>query len=827
NTIPVRICFEEKMKFYRLLQKVQEEALASEPYHHHPLVEIQSGSALKQNLIDHILVFENYPIGEQIEGYGREGNKSNKSELKLTNVEIFEQTNYDFNVLLAGSDRLRIRFLYNGNVYDGDFVERVAKHFSIAVDQVIVNQELEAGELTLLSEEEKNRLLYEFNDTEADYPDNMTIHRLFEEQVERTPNYIAVIGQSVRMKHWQSLTDADVSSTPFIQLSYRELNEMSNRLTYQLREKGVGPDNAVGLMVERSVEMIIGMLAIMKAGGAYLPIDSEYPGERKRYMLEDGKVRWLLVSDDIEDIGDEIISQLEVIDLRQEEIYRRRSGNLEYIGSGSSLLYVIYTSGSTGKPKGVMLEHRNLVNLIHYQYKYTDIDFNRVLQFTTISFDVSAQEIFSAFLSGGQLYLLNKETRTDIPELFRLIERNGIKTVFLPVSFLKAIFREDEYINLIPQCIGHITTAGEQVVISNNFREYLKEKKVHLHNHYGPSETHVVTTLTIDPGGDIPELPSIGKPVMNTGIYIVDKWENLSPGGAAGEILIGGVQVGRGYLNNPELTAEKFISAPASSRKPQPGGTKKRTGKKETPYSPTHQLTHSTIYRTGDLGRWLSDGNIEFLGRIDHQVKIRGFRVEPGEIESRLLNYPGIKEVVVLLQEEERGDKYLCAYVVADGENVISELRECLSKELPDYMIPSYFMQLEKIPLTPNGKVNRKELPKPELKAGEGYTAPRDEIERKLVEIWSKVLGREELHASQLQTSIGIDDNFFQLGGHSLTATTLAARIHQELDVEISLREIFTTPTIKGIAELVKVINWTDAKNPGRVANQEREVIKL
>ena len=387
--------------------------------------------------------------------------------------------------------------------------------------------------------------------------------------------------------------------------------------------------NIVGIAVERSIEMITCILAIMKAGGAYLPIDPEYPQERIDFMLQDSHAAFVLT-------GHELTGsiRLDAVPI------------MPAVPKNTDLLYIIYTSGSTGKPKGVMLEHRNLVNLFKFQAKYTNLDYSRILQFTTISFDVSAQEIFSALLSGGQLYLVKKQTRADIPELFKLIERNRIKTVFLPVSFLKAIFKEEEYLKCIPRCIDHIVTAGEQLVIGNNFRKYLKERKVYLHNHYGPSESHVVTTLTIEPGGEIKELPAIGKPVLNTGIYIVDKFGKLSPPGVAGEIRIGGIQVGRGYLNRPELTAEKFSRDYMS-------------------YMSYTSNKSYILYKTGDLGRFLADGNIEFLGRIDQQVKIRGFRVELGEIENRLANYPGIKEAVVLAHED-RGDKYLCAYIVSE-----------------------------------------------------------------------------------------------------------------------------------------------------------------
>ncbi|MDQ1351194.1 MAG: tyrocidine synthetase, partial [Acidobacteriota bacterium] len=694
---------------------------------------------------------------------------TSKFDMNLTAVEIEE--------------RIFFALEYSTCLFKPETIERIIGYYKNILNVLSRDTDLKIAEIEIMGEEEKKEILRLSSGVEWPSQDE-TIHGLFAEQVRRTPDNIALVGTCLFDHLLSNNNQTDVTY-----LTYSELDEQSNRVAYRLRQKGVGLESVVGLMVERSVEMIIGILGILKAGGAYLPINSEYPVERKKYMIEDGEVRWLLVNHDIEDIDEEIINRLEVIDLRKEEIGVKENVCPEYTGSGSNLVYVIYTSGSTGKPKGVMLEHRNLVNLFKYQFKYTNIDCSRILQFSTIGFDASFHEIFSVFLSGGRLYLVNKETRTDVLELFKLIERNEIKTVFLPISFLKVIFKEEEYIKNIPSGIRHIQTAGEQVVIGTNFKNYLKERKVYLHNHYGPSETHVVTTLTIDPIGDIAELPPIGRPVMNTVIYIVDKSGHLLPRGAAGEIQIGGLQIGRGYLNNPELTAKKFIDFHHSSfilnGRPHRG------------------LHYSKLYRTGDLARWLPDGNIEFLGRIDFQVKIRGFRIELGEIENRLTKHPDIKEVVVLVQEES-GDKYLCAYIFPNSELDISELRKYLAKELPDYMIPSFFIQLEKIPLTPNGKIDRKSLPRPELKVGEGYNAPRNKIEKELVEIWSDILGLDDLHMAQLKTSIGIDDNFFQLGGHSLKATILISKINKELNVKVPLVDIFKNPTIRELATYIK-----------------------
>jgi amino acid adenylation domain-containing protein len=459
--------------------------------------------------------------------------------------------------------------------------------------------------------------------------------------------------------------------------------------------------------------------------------------------------------------------------------------NLENRSPADAPLYVIYTSGSTGSPKGVVLEQRNLANLIYYQYKDTAIDFSGVLQFTTISFDVSAQEIFSTLLAGGRLFLINKEILNDITGLFRMVEKNNIRTLFLPASFLKFVTNEADYVKQLPKGIKHIITAGDQPVINLPFKNYLQENNVYFHNHYGPSETHVVTTLTVEPRTGIPGVPSIGRPVFNTGIYILDKNKKLLPIGVTGQLYIGGAQVGRGYLNRPELTNEKFCP-----RRARGAGTLLGV-------SSMSSMSHmSYLYQTGDLARWLEDGNIEFLGRTDHQVKIRGFRVEPGEIERHLLAHEKIKDALVTVKTDKNNNKSLCAYVVAHKEVGVSELRAFLSHGLPDYMIPTNFVPLESIPLTPNRKVDREALPEPGIEVGEGYIAPRNEIEHKMIEIWSEVLMVEKRLMS-------IDSNFFDLGGHSLKATILISKIHKIFQVNVPLAELFKTPNIRRLSQYI------------------------
>ncbi|MCP4710074.1 MAG: AMP-binding protein, partial [Planctomycetes bacterium] len=519
---------------------------------------------LKQNLINHIFVFENFPTQTKIDravekrsGYNRE-----KPELKSSGFEIVEHTNYDLNINVVPEGELTIRFQYNANVYDRKGMERIAGHFGMLIDQLLTSpgEERQIRQLELLSGEEKTQVLETFNNLKEDFPNDeaTTIHSWFEEQVEKSPDHPAI--------HHNGR-----------ELTYRQLNRKANQLARLLRGKGVTRDTVVGLMGSRSIELVTGKLAIMKAGGAYLPVDDEFPFERKKYMLANAEIPVLVTNFKKEKVREFVPDSVEILDISRETIYSEEDdSNLEYINKSTDLVYVLYTSGSTGKPKGVMLEHRNVVNLLRHQYKHTNIDNSRFLNFSAISVDVAFHEIFSALLAGGCVYLVDKETRTDIPELFRIIRENEIKTVFFPMTFLKLLFSEEEYISLIPPCIDHIQTSGERVVISHRLRQFLKESGVYFHNHYGPAETHVVTTLTLDPRKDtIPELPSIGAPILNTGIYLVDKEDQPVPVGVPGELLIGGLQVGRGYIGREDLTAERFVP---------------------NPFVPNEK-----IYRTGDL----------------------------------------------------------------------------------------------------------------------------------------------------------------------------------------------------------------------------------
>jgi tyrocidine synthetase-3 len=707
---------------------------------------------------------------------------------------LYQYTTAKFDLNLdveESSNRLTFYLEYSTHLFNRSTIQRFIGYFKQIVSTVLQDPGIQLKTIDMVPKEEKEALLVMCQGPEVAVDPHQTIHGLFEEQVERAGNNIAVICGS-RLVGTRFIDTTSVYGS--ISITYNELNKKANHLAGILRGKGVVPDCVVGVMAERSIEMIIGILGILKAGGAYLGIDPDYPQERIQYMLENSRTKIVVTTPNL---ATQIKVKEEMIYLTLEISPQPQPGSLKtpLNLNSDNLVYVIYTSGSTGKPKGVMLEHRNLVNLMQYQFQYTNIDCTRVLQFATICFDISFQEIFSALLTGGTLVLVDNETRTDMPELFKWVVQNDIKTLFLPMSFLKLIFSNKDYIARFPFCVRHIPTAGEQVVVSENFRRYLQQNNVYLHNHYGPSETHVVTTLTLPPDGPIPELPSIGKPIQNTCIYIVNKFNQLQPIGVAGELLISGLQVGRGYLGMEAATAEKFNQDFQDYHDYQDEKEKAEGSHHSSLF--TH---HSALYRTGDLARWLIDGNIEFLGRIDSQVKIRGFRVEPGEIESQLVTHESVKEAVVMARRADNRDIFLCAYIVPFSFDSFSlpRLRDWLSQKVPDYMIPAHFVLLERIPVTPNGKVDRRALPEPELQAAaEDFEPPMGAVEEKLAEIWGKVLG---IPLKAISRNAG----FFESGGHSLKAIMLGAAVHKIFNVKIPLVEIFKTSTIRGLAQYLK-----------------------
>nr|WP_309245933.1 non-ribosomal peptide synthase/polyketide synthase [Bacillus glycinifermentans] len=738
NTIPTRIRFEKNKGINDILKTVQAEAIESNRYNYMNLAEVQALSGLKKDLIDHILVFENYEVDEQL----LEQNQT-ETGFKVKGISAAEQSNYSFSMSATPGEQLTLVLTYDGNVYDEEIIGNIESHIKRAVEQVVTNENRKISEIDILPEKERKRILYDFNDTAAHYPKNKTIHQLFEEQAERTPENIALVFEE------QMLT-------------YRELNVKSNRLAKMLREKGVKPNMIVGVMAERSMEMIIGMIAVLKSGGAYLPIDPEYPEDRIKYMLEDSGIHILLKKAD-----KQINVDFTCIDMNK-DVLTDDSGteNLQHAAGSADMAYIIYTSGSTGKPKGVMVNHQSIVNTLCWRkqaYGYSPAD--TTLQVPSFSFDSSVEDIFTSLLSGATLVLI-KDLKVNVNELISVLRTHKVTNFLAVPSFYQNVLNTIEHpLN----DLRFVTIAGE------GFNEHLVQKHfeklphVRLFNEYGPTENSVCSTWSELRKGDRKVL--IGRPISNHKVYILDAEQRVMPLGASGELCVSGEGLARGYLNNPDLTAEMFVS---------------------NPFIPGERM-----YRTGDLARLLPDGNIEYLGRIDHQVKIRGFRIELGEIENQLLKYEGIDRAAVIARESQDGSKYLCAYITLEKTAGISDIRKYLLKELPDYMVPQYFVKLDRLPLTANGKIDRKALPEPDgyVSSPAEYEAPRNAAEEKLVSIWKEVLGIDK---------IGISHNFFEIGGHSLKAAALAAKMHKELNVEVPLRQIFETPTIKDLGEFIE-----------------------
>ena len=777
NTLVMSADVSGDLTFKEFLARVREVALGAYahqdlPFEH--LVEVlQPERDLSRTPLFQVMFVHQNAAADNIETTG----------LKLRPIEVeVESSKFDLTLFVKqGVHGLAAAFEYSTDLFDADTINRMAGHLKSLLEAIIAAPERRLSDLPLLTESEQH-LLSSWNATGAGYSRDSCIHQLFEEQVKRSPNATALVFEEVR-------------------LTYTELNARANQLAHYLRASGIGPDSLVGIFVERSIEMLVGVLGVLKAGGAYLPLDPAYPKERLAFMLEDAQATVLLTEKNLVDGLPETSALQVCLDSDWEVISKFNDDNLAVGVAAENLLYVIYTSGSTGKPKGIGLSHRALTNLIEWHLSSLR-KADRMLQFASLSFDASFHEVFATWCSGGTLYLMSEDLRMDPVSLGRFISEKSIDKIILPVVVLQQIAEEYKDKDGTLLSLRELITTGEQLQITNSIVELFKRlNECELHNHYGPSETHVVTSYVMKHAIDSWETyPSIGRPIANTQIYITDKDLNWLPVGVVGELYIGGDSLARGYINRPDLTAERFVPDPFSD---EPG---------------------ARMYKTGDLSRLMPAGAIEFLGRKDHQVKIRGFRVELGEIESVLAQNPAVREVVVLAREDTVGDRRLVAYVVSarGRELTVSELRASLAEQLPDYMVPSAFVIMDELPLTPSKKIDRSALPAPDTERPElsqAFMAPRTQVEKVLAEIWAEVLGLEK---------VGIQDNFFELGGHSILSIQLMNRVREALLADLPLRTLFQTPTIAGLATSIaqhKVKQAEDADSftslPAIVASQE------
>ncbi|QLE40069.1 amino acid adenylation domain-containing protein [Nostoc sp. C052] len=760
NTLPIRVQITPKAELLPWLKQLQSQAFEQEEYAYYSLAEIQRLSDFPpgMRLFDSLLVFENYPLDS--------AEQDIKKTLGISNIRCFERTNYPLTIVVNPESQLSGRIIYETSRFEQETIVRIIGHFQTLLAGIADNIQQDISQLSLLSEAEEEKLILQENNQSIDSIHYKCIHILFEEQVEKNPDAIALVYE----KEY---------------LTYRELNNRANQLAHYLQVLGVKPEVRVGICVERSLEMVIGILAILKAGGAYIPLDPAYPTDRLVFMMEDVQTPILLTQTHLQDKLPIYNQTVVNLDSDWEIISQYKEDNLHSEVNPENLAYIIYTSGSTGTPKGTEITHRSIIGFM-FGVDYIHLDAEQIwLQHSSISWDGLTLELWPPLLYGG-CCVLYPDTILTPEDLSKIIQEQGVNTMFLTTALFNLM------IDTMPQGllgIKQLLFGGESVSVPHVRRALELLPETQLIHAYGPSECTVFTCCYPIPqqlAENVHSIP-IGKPIGDRQVYLLDKDLHRVPIGVPGELYIGGASVARGYLNQPILTSEKFIANPF--------------------------LEGDTLYKTGDLIRRLPDGNLEFVGRIDTQVKIRGFRIELGEIEAVLNQHLDIKQVVVIAHENEHGNKYLLAYLLTkNNQPTPHTLRNFLKTKLPDYMIPTVFVFLEALPLTPNGKINRRALPVPNAEQRNlevDFVAPRTPTEQELVTIWVEVLKLKQ---------VGIHDNFFELGGHSLLATQVISRLREAFCLDFSLRYLFENPTIAELGqEIEKAENDAIAEIIGEV----------
>ena len=765
NTLVLRTYLSGNPSFAQLLKRLEEVTLAAYAHEELPfkhLMEIQPRNLSYNPLFQVAFVLE--PSLPPLD-----------SGWTISQLDVDTGTaKFDLSVELEEKpDGIIGRFEYNTDLFDTATINRMIGHFQTLLEAIVANPIQPLMELPMLTSVEQQQLLVEWNDTQVDSPSAQSIHSLFESQVQHTPDAVAVVYENQ-------------------QLTYSELNNLANQLAHYLRSMGVGAEVLVGICVERSLFMVVGILGILKAGGAYVPLDPEYPSTRLGLMLEDAQVSVLLTQQHLVKKLPESKAQCVCLDTEWHFISQSSEENPITSVQATNLAYVIYTSGSTGQPKGVLVAHRNLVHSTCAHISYYQEPVSRFLLVSSLTFDTSVAGIFWTLCCGGTLVLPQEGLQREVPKLVELIHQNHISHLLSLPSLYALILQQAKREQLAS--LHTIIVAGESCPsdLVKQHQEYLPSAS--LFNEYGPTEGTVWSSVYLCQSQELTRVP-IGRPIANTQIYILDSKLRPVPVGVPGELHISGVGVARGYLNRPELTLEKFIPNPFSD-------------------DPLARL-----YKTGDKARYLPDGNIEYIGRIDHQVKIRGYRIELGEIETVLSQHPKIQQVVVVVRSDSPGDKSLTAYIVPAQTTAptIADLRHFLKQQLPDYMVPSVYVILDALPLLPNGKVDRRALPASEglrLDLEAEYVAPRTLVEEMLAKIWAEVLGLEK---------VGIDDNFFDLGGHSLKATRVLSRVQEAFQVELLLHSFFEEPTIAKFSQVIEKTKHNDPVQASVIKPVSRE----
>ncbi|MCW3467114.1 non-ribosomal peptide synthase/polyketide synthase [Chitinophaga nivalis] len=743
NTLPLHVRINRDMRVTDWLLQLQEDQIRSREYEYSPLNDVQRWAGLSGDLFDSILVYENYPVSEAV--------KSGQWKLTVEDAGLQEHTNYPLSIIVIAGTELQIQFSYNAGLLDTVYIHQLAAHFRQVLQQLISVKQAKLGTVSLLTDNEQHTLLHEFSGTMAGYPEDKTIIDLFEAQVQQTPDATAVTYEATH-------------------LTYRELDERANQLGHYLRSKGVDVETLVPICTERSLEMIVGIMGILKAGAAYVPIDPAYPEDRIQYMLEDTAATVVVCDNSSAHLFEQIANRV-VIDA-DALIAQQPATAVPVTRLPHHVAYVIYTSGSTGRPKGVLIENENVVRLFETDAPLYDFNSSDVwTMFHSFCFDFSVWEMYGALFYGGRVVVVPKSVTQDTGLFGELLISEGVTVLNqTPSSFY--VLQDYLTARTSTTTIRYVIFGGEALNPGKlkPWQELYPASR--LINMYGITETTVHVTYQELTAAHLSSSASvIGKPIPTLSAYILDSNQSLVPMGVAGELYIGGAGVARGYLNRDELTATRFIASPF--------------------------ILGERLYRTGDLARWYPDGNLEYLGRIDDQVKIRGYRIELGEIEHVLQQSGLVSSGVVLAKTDHAGIKQLVGYVVPKEGFSREAVQSWLKSHLPEYMVPALWVELTTIPLTSNGKVNRKALPDPvaAMLQQSSYEAPRNATEEKLVAIWQELLGVQR---------IGIYDNFFALGGHSLLTMRLMSAIRIQLETEVSVKAIFTHATVAQLAAYIQ-----------------------
>jgi len=755
NLLPLRVDLSGDLTFRELVSRVRDVTLSADAHRDVPFETLVEELQPERDSSRNPLVQVTFTLS------AARGDQPQTQSLAAAPAE-FEAGTAGLDLSLNVIERpeaLHTAWDYRADLWDEPTIARLAGHFWTLLAAAVAEPDRRLSELSLLTEAERRQMLIEWNRTAADFPSDKCVHELFEEQAARDPDAPAVVHRDE-------------------QLTRGRLNARANQLAHHLRSLGIGRDTPVAICVRRSLDMVVGVLGILKAGGAYVPLDPAFPRERMAYMLRDAGAQTLITQEEFLPRFRDYPGRVVVLDSERSVLAAQPESNPEEISRPEDLIYIIYTSGTTGRPKGILISHRGVVNFLQFLRNTYDLgERDTILLLPSVAWDGSVDDLFLPLVMGGRLVIPTDDEATDPEALLRHVEKQKVTALLSVVpAMLRALTAAKSEGEHPTDSLRLLIVAGEAWFVADyrNARAAFGQD-VLIANHYGPTEctcTQVFYPVRTPPAEENGVM-CIGRPTPNHELYILDGHRQPVPVGVPGEICIGGVGLARGYVNLPELTAEKFMPHPFSG---QPG---------------------SRLYRTGDRGRYRSDGNVEFLGRMDHQVKLRGFRIELGEIMTVLGRHPGVRQSVIVRWEQKPGDAHLVAYVIASRQPppMTGELREFLQRELPEYMVPSVFMFMDRFPLGPTGKVDQRALPAPDRSRAErAYVAPRTPIEKMMAAIWAKVLR---------VSRVGLEDNFFELGGHSLLATQVISRLREQLGVEISHQQFFEKPTVAGLSLIV------------------------